>query len=877
MDSSANPTSPASQRSAGAWRTVAGLARRWLPISLLVFGVLYGLAATSLGPDPGALNHRHGLAELPSAGDTVDIRTEFALQPLAKILDNAEPAAPQWTATPGGYTGLGYLDQPATFRFTLENTSPQPVRKLLVVSAPFLDRILPAMVTPAGTVERLPAMGDIYPFRHRLFELPQWIWPVTLAPGVTTFLFEVENTGPTLLPVSVHKPENILGHTAFTLAWKAFIGGLLAFALLFNVSIVAMLRRPGLAWLSVFMVGVMHSQLAMDGFGLWFLWSSWPQINNLLSVSLPLCLIALCQFTPHFLSVSPRIVAALNGFSLAAFAILLASPLGLPFPGQGSLLVLAALTGLFILAVVGFQLHRHVYARYYGLAILVILSGATVSSLRTVGWVPVNSVTDSAFFLGAALASLILTSGAGRLLLEERKRRLSADVRARQEEQLRSRIEKDYDRLLKTHRVTGKPNRAMLEEALDTLDVEQAPYTLCIVRLQRFNEIEQALGYRTAEELLKTYLRRLNSFLKRSFGARLVMINGYALASLDTVNHAFAFHRSDDSVNESQTLEEVVTWLARHFREGRFSFSWSPSVGVAHAPEHGPNAAGILSSAGFASLNGDALLCEYDPAIAEWQYRQQILMLDVEDALACEQMWLEYQPKVNIREGGVSSVEALIRWQHPEFGRVPPDHWIPLAEQVGMIHPVTLWVINRACSDYQRLAAHHGAAIGIAVNISAKDLAHPGFEQEVLDIIRRFGMRPRDLILEITETAMMADPESARAMIHTLSDQGFRIALDDFGTGHSSLGTLATFELDELKIDRSFLRDILEHPTRQRIFRAALELGEALDLDVVIEGVETQSVAVWLQQFPGLHGQGFYWGRPQRLTADPSPHPETPN
>ncbi|MGB1950838.1 MAG: EAL domain-containing protein [Marinobacter sp.] len=877
MDSSASPTSQARARTGNPWRRLPKLARRWLPLSLLIFSVFYGVAALSLSPSISSVDPRHGLAAVPPDADLIHIRTEFSLQSLDQALSAPQPSVTPWTSTPEDYTGIGYLNQPATFRFALENTSAEPVKKLLVVSAPFLDRIRPAMVTPEARVERLPVMGDRHAFQHRYFELPQWIWPVTLNPGTSTFLFEVENSGPTLLPLSVHKPEDILGHTAFTLAWKAFIGGLLAFALLFNISIVVMLRRPGLAWLSVFMVGVMHSQLVMDGFGLWFLWPGWPQINNLLSVSLPLCLIALCQFTPHFLSIPRHTTSVLHSFSVAAFVILIAAPLGLPFPGQGTLLVLATLTGLFILAVVSRQLQRHVYARYYGLAILVILSGATTSSLRTVGWVPVNDLTDSAFFLGAAIASLILTSGVGRRLLEERKRRLHSDVRARQEEQLRSRIEQDYDRLLKTHRVTGKPNRAMLEESLDTLNAEATPYTLCIVRLTRFNEIEQALGYRTAEELLKTYLRRLNSFLKRSFSDRLVMINGFALASIDTVNHAFAFHRSDDSAGDRQMLEDVVAWLGRNFREGRFAFSWSPSVGAAHAPEHGPDAAGLLSSAGFASLNGDCTLCEYDPSIAEWQYRQQIQMLDVEDALANGHMWLEYQPKVHIREGRVNSVEALIRWQHPEFGRVPPNHWIPLAEQVGMIHPVTLWVINRACGDHRRLAAHHGSTVAIAVNISAKDLAHPHFDREVLDITQRHGMTPGDLILEITETAMMADPEASGVMIHTLSNLGFRIALDDFGTGHSSLGTLARFDLDELKIDRSFLKDILDHPTRQRIFRAALELGEALDLDMVVEGVETQAVAAWLQQFPGLHGQGFYWGRPQRLTADPSPHPETPS
>jgi len=210
-------------------------------------------------------------------------------------------------------------------------------------------------------------------------------------------------------------------------------------------------------------------------------------------------------------------------------------------------------------------------------------------------------------------------------------------------------------------------------------------------------------------------------------------------------------------------------------------------------------------------------------------------------------------------------LEALIRWQHPDFGTVAPDRWIPLAEQVGMIHHVTLWVVDRVCEDMSALKARHGDHIAVAVNISANDLTHPDFVEKVKAIVQHHGAQPSDLILEITETAMMADTALAKVVIRTLSQSGFRIAVDDFGTGHSSLGTLATFELDELKIDRSFLSDILTQPARQRIFRAALDLGEALDLDVVVEGVEEEAIAAWLQQFPGLYGQGYYWGRPEQL------------
>jgi len=840
---------------------------RWMPLLVLVTAIVYALLTVFfLRPEIQDTLPPAAAPQAVSAGSETElVRTDYLVAPLSRVLENRLWKNRNWAPATAQYSGVGYVNAPVTFRVVLNNPRNAAVEKWLVVSAPFLDLIQPAMLDSQGRYTLLPAMGDQYPFSNRLVALPQWIWPVTLPPGKTTLLFEVHSDGPSMLPLTVQAPEVVIADSTKTLAWRTFLTGLLTFALIFNLTIAVKLKRPGLAWLSLVMSSLIYSQLVMEGLGLWFLWPNCPELNALLNASLPLALIGLCRFTPHFVPVSPAADRLLVVISVLAFMHILALPLQQPLIGQGSFLLLAVTGGFVILTLVLRRIRSHPYARYYALSMIALLLGTLISSLRTIGWVPVNNLTDSAVFLGAAMASLILTGGVGRRMLEDRRKRMSSDIRAQQEQRLRTRIEKDYDRLLKTHRVTGKPNRALLEETLNALDSREQPYTLALIRLERFNEIEQALGYRTAEDLLRSYLRQLNNTLKTIVGQRLIMVDGHALASIDTANHAFAFRRLDDPVSDNSVLDEVMDWLATTFTEGRFSFSWSPSVGVAHAPEHGDDAAGILSSAGFASLDIRQKLTVYNPAIADWQYRQQILMLDLEDALDTDEMWLEYQPKVSIRDGRVGSLEALIRWQHPEFGRVPPDHWIALAEQVGMIHPVTLWVIDRACQDHPRLRNRYGNDVAIAVNVSALDLAHPEFHDEVIAILRQHGIAPRDVILEITETAMMADPDAARRMIRNLSRSGFRIALDDFGTGHSSLGTLASFDLDELKIDRSFLLDILKHPTKQRIFRAAFELGEALDLDVVVEGVEDEAIAVWLQQFPGLHGQGFYWGRPERM------------
>ncbi|AMQ89446.1 EAL domain-containing protein [Marinobacter sp. LQ44] len=840
---------------------------RWFPFLILFLAAGYGLTAALLSV-PSATPEQTLTATIGSAAQVrLHPQSHYLLAPLAEVLEQQRWHSGAWEPLSIDRAGIGYPRMPATFRMTLTTEGQEPVNSQLVVPAPYLDHLQPALIHPDGTIETLPVMGDQYPFDNRYVALPQWIWPVTLQPGETVLLMEVRNSGPVMLPLSVAGGNEVVSEGTFSTAWKSFVTGLLVFALLLNLSIVAKLKRPGLAWLSVLMIGVIYSQLVMDGLGLWLFWPGMPELNSLLSVSLSLCLIALCEFTPHFMAIHRTGRRILRGFSIAAGLHLLAAPLTLPLLGQDVFLIISAAGGAFILALVLSQLRKHVYARYYALSVLAIVLGAVISSLRTIGWFPVTPLTDSAFFLGAAAGSLILTSGVGRLLLEERKRRLSSDIRVQEEQKLRARIERDYDRVLKTHRVTGKPNRPMLEETLGNIDCQQTPYNLCLIRLARFNELEQALGYRTAEDLLKQYLRRLNRYLKRTLGDRLIMINGYGIATLDTVNHAFAMDRGSDPAQDRELLETISHWLSENFREGRFSFSWAASMGVAYAPEHGTDAASVLSSAGFASLDETRPMAVYDPAIADWQYQQQILMLDVEDALRCGDMWLEYQPKVSIRDGKVRSAEALIRWQHPEFGRIPPDHWIPLAEQVGIIHSVTLWVLDQACQDFAPLQQRYGESIGVAVNISAKDVAHPLFHEEAGAITRRHGVSPDRVILEITETAAMADPEVARRAIRTLSSMGFRIALDDFGSGHSSLGNLASFPLDELKIDRSFLQDVLLYPVRQKILRAALELGEALDLDVVVEGVEDEAIALWLQQFPGLHGQGYYWARPERVRA----------
>jgi len=855
-----------------AWQQKADWLRKlskqyWIPLATLIATMAFGLMTAGwMERVPGA--SFHPALPLADVGKIDSPHVDYKMAPLEQVLENEGWLGEGWRATWSGRSGVGYVDHPVTFRFSITNTTMQNMSRLIVVSAPFLDQITPVRVNDSGMIERMPSQGDTYPAAQRMLDLPLWVWPVQVAPQSTaTFLYEVSNRGPVMLPVQVASPESFIEQISPTLMWKSVIMGMLLFALLGNSIVLFMLRRRDIAWLSVLLIGVIHTQLVMDGFGLWLVWPSWPEFSKLMLVTGPLCLIAICQFSQSFLQLQGRARQVLRTLSVAGVLLIVATPLELPLFGQGTLLLISTFACVFILYLSLQRFREQTYARYFTLAIISLLVGVLVVSLRTIGYVPVNSLTNSGFYLGSTLASIIFTVASAHMLLDERKQRLQASMLAARERGLRTQIESDYGKLQRTHRVTGHPNRPIIEESLDQLHHKDEPYTLCVLRLNRYVEIEQSVGYQSSEEMLRTYLNQVEALIERIFGDQLISLGSSTLGTIDTISHVFAVRGDQHHSIGTDKWLMLRNWLNNAFRTSRYDFNWNVAVGMAYAPKHGLCAADMLSRAGFASLNNTRRLVEYDSNIADRQKEQKILMLDLETALNNGQIYLEYQPKVLIETGEVVSCEALIRWKHPEFGNVSPVRWIPLAEQLGTINTVTAWAIAEVSKNWPTLCKRFGRRVAVSVNISARDLDLPAFDQRALSIVRKYRMQPEYLILEITETAVMADVEQARIMLSALGRAGFRLSLDDFGTGYSSLSALARFDLDELKIDRSFLANILHDATRMKIFRMALELAEALNLSVVVEGVETEDVAQWLVQYPNLYGQGYYWAKPLPMDA----------
>jgi len=242
--------------------------------------------------------------------------------------------------------------------------------------------------------------------------------------------------------------------------------------------------------------------------------------------------------------------------------------------------------------------------------------------------------------------------------------------------------------------------------------------------------------------------------------------------------------------------------------------------------------------------------------------QRQSLESGLRRAIERDEFLLHYQPKINLVTGEITGVEALIRWQHPDRGPIPPSQFVPIAEDCGLILPIGRWVLREACQQAREWQAADLPFKRIAVNVSATEFRDKCFVERVATILAETGLDPHYLDLELTEGVLMADAKSTGAKLHALKTIGVQLAVDDFGTGYSSLSYLRQFPIDVLKIDQSFVRQITAEPDDSTIVSAIIEMGKNLKQRVIAEGIETQEQLTFLQAHQCAEGQGYFFSKP---------------
>jgi diguanylate cyclase (GGDEF)-like protein len=402
--------------------------------------------------------------------------------------------------------------------------------------------------------------------------------------------------------------------------------------------------------------------------------------------------------------------------------------------------------------------------------------------------------------------------------------------------------------------LTGLGNRTRLEREL-ALAVEQAEHTVALVLLDldRFREVNDTLGHARGDEVVLEMASRLTALAgPDDLVARL---GGDEFAVL---------LRDVDGVESAMVHAEVLRGALGHpVHVGGVEVALDARAGVSVHPGDAVDGPTLLQHADVATEDAKRThtgVRVYDPALDQHSTERLGLLAELGRAIAQGELVLHYQPKCDLN-GRVLGVEALVRWQHPQRGLLPPMDFIPVAERTGLVHPLTEVVLDLALAQ-ARCWMDEGRPMPVAVNVSTRSLLHPGFAEKVLAAMGAHGVPARLLSLEITETTIMEDPERALAVLTRLADSGVRLSIDDFGTGYSSLAYLKQLPVHELKVDRTFVAALTTSERDRVIVDSTVALGNRLGLDVVAEGVEDIETLDALAELGCRTAQGYLFSRP---------------
>jgi diguanylate cyclase (GGDEF)-like protein len=405
--------------------------------------------------------------------------------------------------------------------------------------------------------------------------------------------------------------------------------------------------------------------------------------------------------------------------------------------------------------------------------------------------------------------------------------------------------------------LTGLPNRTLfhdrVEQALLAAKRDGTGLAVMLTDLDRFKEINDTLGHQSGDVLLREYAARVSGVIR----------SADTVARLGGDEFAILTPGPRDSATALFLAERLQDQMERPFQLGTMSVQVEASIGIALFPEHGEDVETLVRHADVAMY---ASKRTHAPTIYAAKHddnspERLALVGELRRAVEKQELLVHFQPQVDLTTGQTARAEALVRWQHPVRGLLHPDEFIPMAQNTGLIRPLTRAVLDTALGQC-RAWRDAGLEIGVAVNLSGRDLLDLSLVDEVDRALARWNLDPGQLELEISESTLLSDPVRMRRVLTRLSEQGIRLAIDDFGSGHSSLSYVKRLPIDVIKIDRSFVSNMIADPEDAAIVRSTIELAHHLGLTVVAEGVETEAVAKRAGDFGCDLVQGFLFSPP---------------
>ncbi len=406
--------------------------------------------------------------------------------------------------------------------------------------------------------------------------------------------------------------------------------------------------------------------------------------------------------------------------------------------------------------------------------------------------------------------------------------------------------------------LTGLSNRILVTEEITKLlkeyDHSDKCFSVMSININRFKQVNDTFGYQTGDELLKAFANRLRN-----------VANVDCCPSRLGGDEFLLFIKDASEAELSSVIDKLLAELNTSYQIGELDIPISVCAGVVIYPLHGTRTDQLLRRADIAlneAKHKKQDVVFYEVGSDEKYLTQIRLINDLKQAIEQDHLVMYFQPKVDLHEKRVTQVEALIRWFHKELGFISPEEFIGLAEQSGLMPALTRWVLRTVLREAKAWKAQ-GVELAMAVNLSAYDLSHDDLPNYVNDLLTEFDLSSNELILEVTESAVMEDPEQALNVLHRFKSSGIKLAIDDYGTGYSSLSQLTSMPVDELKIDMSFVLKLDQNKDDQAIVRSTIEMGHNLGLTIVAEGVENRASWAILEEYGCDKLQGYYICKPQ--------------
>jgi len=490
---------------------------------------------------------------------------------------------------------------------------------------------------------------------------------------------------------------------------------------------------------------------------------------------------------------------------------------------------------------------------------LLVLHDVTEKNMTAKYATMVNAAT------GLTLAGLLILFFYAIAAGAEKKMKVSQE-RLLQESQRRYAMQADHiqelEHMALHDTLTNLPNRNLLHNRIEhTIKVckrRKESLGLIVIDVLRLHEINDTLGHRNGDYLLQ----QIGARLKKEFRET------DTLARLSTESLGILLPSIDRDLLSS-IIKKITHCFDHPFIIENFSLTIEISLGAAFSPEHGLDAETLIQRADVANRlakQDNVLYAIYDPERDPFSKERLTLMTDLRSAINANELYLMYQPKIDIKSGKVSAVEALLRWQHPERGLIPPDDFIPLAENTGVIHSLTYWVLKEAMSQLKKWE-NEDIHLHLSINLSVRNIHDANFPDQLEELIKETRINPHMINFEITENAIMNDPLYASEMLMKLKGMGMSISIDDFGKGYSSLAYLSSLPVDELKIDKGFVMGMSHNNNDIIIVRSTIDLGKNLGLQVVAEGVEDRESLSKLADMGCNIAQGYFISKPLKERA----------